>query len=205
MRGWKAGVETLRLCECGRVARVIRAEVRSNRQTKPRREEQFDDVRSANRAVVAGPEADVADRRELGRELVRIRGEAVAAVDLVIRVTVAAGDRELLDEGVADDRHLDFGEQLADVERTVVREGRTALAGKVAGLEFDVRVEVQKLLTILGADVDADPAVRPRRLETIFAAFERHVRVGDRLVDVAALEARGLQVVQRRLASRCRS
>src|SRR4051812_9077571 len=191
----QARVRALRHSEHGGCAG---AEVRAARQAQTSRTEQFSDVRRPDSAVVAGAQPDVADRGEFRRDLVAVRREAAAAVDLVVGVAIAARQRELLDEGVADDRNLDLREELANVEGARLRKRRTALAGEIAGLEFDVRVEVEEFLPILAADVDADATVGPRRLKAVFATFEREVDVGDGLVRVAALEAGGLQIVQGR-------
>ena len=117
------------------------------------------------------------------------------ARNLVIRITVAAGDREVLDERVTDDRHLDFGEQLANIEAARNRYRRTTLTGEIARLELDVGLRLQGFLAVLGADVEADAAVRPRRLQSVFATLERHVRVGDGLVNIPAQETGGREEV----------
>src|SRR2546429_425193 len=77
-------------------------------ETERRGEEQLDHVWRANSTIVTGAQPDVADRSELGCDLIRVRAEVVIR-DLVIGITIAASDREVLDERVADDRHLHFG------------------------------------------------------------------------------------------------
>src|SRR5205823_14547371 len=75
----------------GRAGTGTGARIDGARKAERRREEQLDDVRRANRAVVRGTEADVADRRELGRDLVRVDLEAVVdacSVNLIVGITV---------------------------------------------------------------------------------------------------------------------
>src|SRR5205814_5290884 len=118
-------------------------------------------------------------------------GPEVVVRDLVIRITIAAGEREILDERMIDDRDLNFAEQLANVEaarfaavrRAIYRQCRSTVAGDVVYNQCLVGLRQQRLLAILSADVQRHAAVRPRRLEAIFAAFEGEIGVGYGLVD----------------------
>ncbi len=102
-----------------------------------------------------------------------------------------------MNEVVLDDRKLNFREQLTNVELALNRRGRAALTGEVAGSELLVNLERKPLLAIFGADVDADTSLGPRHPPTIFVADDRRIEVGDRLIDLAGLEAWRLQILQR--------
>ena len=135
--------------------------------------------------------------------LVSVRLEAAVdarSVNLVVGVTIAGADLQEIDEIVLHDRHLHFGEQLAHVEPAIHRRRRTALAGKIATGELVINLEVEALLAILGAHVEADTVFRPGSLDAVFAALEGEVDVTDPLVDHAALEARSLEEGKRILS-----
>src|SRR5206468_6881074 len=135
LRSGDAGVGALRRRSRRRAAiGLVGADVLRARQTERHRSEQLDDVRRTDCAVVACTQANIPNGSQLCSELVGVGAEVVIP-NLVIRITIAAGNRELLDERVADDRDLDFAEKLAHVERTLDGNDRAALAGEVAGLE----------------------------------------------------------------------
>src|SRR3954454_22142423 len=98
-------------------------------------------------------------------------------------------DREMVEEAVLDDRDTDLTEHLANVIGAGDRQRRAALAGKVAGLELDVRVERQLLLAVFGSGRDADAIPRPGKLNAIFAEPAGQRGAGDRLLGGAAREA----------------
>src|SRR5207253_680553 len=131
-----------------------------------RRTEQLDDVGSADGAIVAGAGPNVAHRGKFAGDLVGVGAEVIVR-NLVIGIAEAAGERQLFEEGMANDRDLHFGEELANVERASDRWGRTARTGEVTALELGVGLEVERFLSILGASVKADAAIGPRRLQAI--------------------------------------
>ncbi len=63
--------------------------------------------------------------------------------------------------------------------------------------ELVIGLEVEALLAILGANVEADAVFRPRRLNPVFAALNGEVDVADVSFDDAALEARSLEEFER--------
>src|SRR3546814_20502265 len=69
--------------------------------------------------------------------------------------------QEFFDEAVLDDRDTNFAEEFLDVERTTDRRRGAARACKVAFLRRTVRQDVQGLLAIFRADVDADAVIGP--------------------------------------------
>jgi hypothetical protein len=132
----------LRKRRCGWIAALVRAGVGVARQSEALWEEELDDVGRANRPVVARPEPHVPDRSEARFELVRVGAEGVRA-NVIRRFTIGAIKAQLIDDVMFDDRNLEFGERLANVEMTGDRRGRAALASKIAAREFLVNFEVQ--------------------------------------------------------------
>src|SRR5262249_42864508 len=143
---------------------------------------------------------DVLDRSEARLELVGV-GVERARADMVVRVAIATVERQLVDEVVLDDRDLDFGERVARVKVTRNRRRRTALTSEIALLELFVNFEVQRFLAILDTEVRSDTRIGPRRLQAELVTNEGHVQVGDIFVDRAALETRGLKVVESALSN----
>ena len=68
---------------------------------------------------------------------------------------------------VLDDRELGLAEEFVDMEAAVDRQGRRALAGKVAGLEQLVGVQRQRFPAIFRPTLIADAVIRPRDLTPI--------------------------------------
>ena len=66
-----------------------------------------------------------------------------------------------------DDRDLDLAVELADIGMALDRRRGRAVAGEVSGLELDVRAVGQRILDVVDTDVDPDPVVGPRRLESV--------------------------------------
>src|SRR3546814_20007173 len=80
-------------------------------------------------------EADVADRSELRLDLIGVGAEAAArALHLIVRIAIAAGEAQVVDEAVVDDRNPHFGARLAHAERNADRKGRRALPGERKGV-----------------------------------------------------------------------
>src|ERR1044072_9467800 len=88
-----------------RARRCAFARVGVSDEARRLRREQLDHVRSAYRAVVAGAEADIRDRRELTLDLVGVRVEAVLS-DVIVRQTVTRIELQQIDEVVLHDRDL---------------------------------------------------------------------------------------------------
>src|SRR5690606_18472614 len=176
---------------------VARARIGGAVEDDTVRREQILHGRRANRAVVAAAEGDVAHRRQLRLDLVRVGRVAGATRRLIVGVAIAARDREFVQEAVAHDRDADFAEHLAHVERAGDRQRRRALAGEVAGLERDVGEEVQRFLAVLDTGGDADALARPRELKPVIAELAGDAGRSDRLAVYAALESRHLEIGER--------
>ena len=95
------------------------------------------------------------------------------------------------------DRQTNFGENFLHVERACNRKGRCALTGKVAGLECEVREEVELLFPVLAAKHETYALGCPWRAKAVFAKCTRNVSRKHLLRYDTALEARRRKVSRR--------
>src|SRR3546814_13881523 len=98
--------------------------------------------------------------------------------------------QEFFDEAVLDDRDTNFAEEFLDVERTTDRRRGAARACKVAFLRRTVRQEVQGLLAIFRADVDADAVIGPGEANAVLTEITGNRCVEDALFGDAKSEER---------------
>ena len=122
-------------------------------------------------------------------------------VGVVVRVPVAAVHVEHLRKGlVLHDRHADFAEVFVHGILAVQGKRRPALACTQGNREELIRVEGELLGAMLVAQRHADAALGQRKLPSVsITQVGSHVQPEHLLVGLAALEAGGLQVVERSL------
>ena len=152
----------------------------------------------ANRAVVAAPEANVADRSEFAFDLVGVGLEGRTAADLVRRMTIATRDGQIIEDAFLNQRSAQFGEHFLDVEATRDRRRRRTLTGKIAGLEFCVSHKVERFLAVFGTDCQLEAVLGTRAADAVLAEIASQ-STAHHLLRVDALgEAGDLNVVQSR-------
>ena len=141
-------------------------------------------------------------RSQFSLDLVRIGLSASA----VVGVAITAGDGEIVQPAILNDWHAKLGEDFTNIERAGDRQGGRTLTGEIARLEFQIGIELELLLAILGADNEAETFAGPRALDAIFPKATREVTRSNLLGTDAALEARGREVVdgclRRRIGAR---
>src|SRR5689334_20228702 len=98
---------------------------------------------------------------------------------------------------MGDDRNLNFGEEFSNIERAAIGQSRPGGTGQVACSKLLVHAQIEQFLAVFSPHVNSDSSIGPWRLKPIFTAIQRQIRVRNRLVDMAALETGGLEVVQR--------
>ncbi len=162
--------------------------------------EQLVDVGSANRAVVAAAQTHVLDGRPLDPELV---GVGLAA-QRIARIPVARFRRQVIRaREVVHDGQAHFSERLPDVQSAVDRLRRGAARLKAVG-EDVVRIELELLFAIFGADVDRQAVLRSRDLDAVLAEVARNGSVADVFGRQRCVRGRNRQVGELRLGDAAR-
>jgi hypothetical protein len=158
------------------------------------RREQFDHVRGADRAVVAGAQAQAIDDRPVTGGLVGVGGPGVR----VVGEAVGQFGGDVLGPGlVLHEWDARFAVEFVDVVAAVHRGLGRAVAVHVAGSLGEIRPGVEVLAAVLGAEADADLVVGHRALDAL-GQRANDVKVRHLLDDVAGREGRRLQILQGR-------